>query len=105
MKLAGPDTKEQLLTLDYDFARKNYQSLLEKKAQLDLTILMTSQAIGERIIPLIPADLPDAPEFLNRWIFACIGFGIGLTLRIGPAIWARLRGKNTQTEKESVGFP
>jgi uncharacterized protein involved in exopolysaccharide biosynthesis len=105
MKLPGPDTKEQLLTLDYDFARKNYQSLLEKKAQLDLTVLMTNQAMGERMVPLILADLPEASDFPNRFIFVGIGLAIGLTLGICLAIWARLRGKNTQTEKESVGFP
>lgn len=93
------------MTLNYEFARKNYESLLAKKAEADLTVLMNNQSVGERMVTLYPADLPEGSDFPNRFIFVGVGLGAGFTLGVGLAMWARLRGKHVQTEKESVDLP
>jgi len=45
------DPEEQVLIIDYDFAQKQYQSLLAKKAEADLTVIMNNSAVGERMFP------------------------------------------------------
>lgn len=83
----SPVIEEQYkaLTRDYDNAQKDYQDLLAKKSTADLTIKMTNQSEGEQMLPLNPANFPDAPSFPNRLLFAAGGLGAGLALGIGLA--------------------
>jgi uncharacterized protein involved in exopolysaccharide biosynthesis len=88
-------------TRDYDNALKSYQELLAKKSTADLTVQMNSQAQGERISVLNPANLPDAPSFPNRLLFAAGGLGAGLGLGFLLAMWMEFRDKSIRTEADA----
>ena len=51
---------------------------------------------------LNPADLPQTPSFPNRLLFAGGGFGAGLILGLGLALWLELRDKAIRTEQDLV---
>jgi polysaccharide chain length determinant protein (PEP-CTERM system associated) len=99
----SPAVEEQYkgLTRDYDNAQKTYQDLLAKKSTADLTVKMNNQSEGERMFPLNPADLPDAPSFPNRLIFAVGGLAAGLALGCGIAMWLELRDNAIRTEADA----
>ena len=99
----SPAVEEQYKALmrDYDNAQKNYQDLLANKSKADLTVNMTNQSEGERMVNLNPANLPDAPSFPNRLLFAGGGLGVGLALGIGLAMWLELRDQSIRTEADA----
>lgn len=99
----SPTVEEQYkqLTRDYDNAQKNYQDLLAKKATNDLTINMNNQFEGEQMVPLIPANLPDAPSFPNRLYFALGGLAAGLVLGTAIAMWLEFRDTSIRTEADA----
>jgi uncharacterized protein involved in exopolysaccharide biosynthesis len=99
----SPAVEEQYkgLTRDYDNAQKNYQDLLANKSKADLTVNMTNQSEGERMINLNPANAPDSPSFPNRLMFAGGGLGVGLGLGIGLAMWLELRDQSIRTEADA----
>jgi capsular polysaccharide biosynthesis protein len=99
----SPAVEEQYkgLTRDSDNAQKNYQDLLANKSKADLTVNMTNQSQGERMINLNPANVPDSPSFPNRLMFAGGGLGVGLGLGIGLAMWLELRDQSIRTEADA----
>jgi protein tyrosine kinase modulator len=98
----SPAIEEQYkqLTRDYDNAQKEYQDLLGKRSTANLTIKMTNQSEGEQMLPLNPANLPDAPSFPNRLLFAGGGLAAGLGLGIGLAMLLELTDKSIRTEAD-----
>jgi len=100
----SPAVEEQYkqLTRDYDNSQKTYQELLTKKSSADLTVRMNNQSQGERMFPLNPANLPDAPSFPNRLLFAAGGLGSGLVIGMGLALWLELRDKAIRNEADVV---
>ena len=46
----------------------------------------------------IPADLPDAPSFPNRWLFAGGGLGGGLALGLVIGFVLELKDKSVRSE-------
>jgi uncharacterized protein involved in exopolysaccharide biosynthesis len=106
----SPAVEEQYkeLTRDYDNSQKTYQDLLAKKSTAEQTLKMINQSQGERMFPLDPANLPDAPSFPNRLLFAGGGLGFGLALGLGLAMWQELRDKAIRTEADAeaaLGLP
>ncbi len=99
----SPAIEEQykVLTRDYDNAQKTYQDLLAKKSSADLTVKMNNQSVGERMVPLIAADLPDAPSFPNRWIFALGGLAAGLALGAGISLLLEMRDNSIRNERDA----
>jgi polysaccharide chain length determinant protein (PEP-CTERM system associated) len=99
----SPAVEEQYkeLTRDSDNAQKNYQDLLANKSKADLTVNMTNQSEGERMINLNPASAPDSPSFPNRLMFAGGGLGVGLALGIGLAMWLEVRDQSIRTEADA----
>jgi polysaccharide chain length determinant protein (PEP-CTERM system associated) len=99
----SPAVEEQYkaLTRDYDNAQKSYQDLLAKKSTADLTVKMTTQAQGERMFPLNPANLPDSPSFPNRLLFAGAGLGAGLALGLVLALGVELTDKSIRSEADA----
>ena len=85
------ESKQKLLTIEYDSAVKNYEDLLAKKNAADLTVTMTNMAQGEQMALLAPANLPDAPTFPNLWAFIGLGSGFGLAFGIFRVLWIRFR--------------
>ena len=99
----SPAIEEQYkgLTRDYENAQKSYQDLLGKKSSADLTVKMNNQSEGERMFPLNPANLPDAPSFPVRWQFALGGLAAGLALGTGLSLWLELRDNSIRTEADA----
>lgn len=99
----SPAVEEQYkgLTRDYENAQKTYQDLLAKKSLADQTVIMNNESEGERMFPLNPANLPDAPSFPVRWMFAAGGLGAGVAIGIGLAMWLELRDKSIRTEADA----
>jgi uncharacterized protein involved in exopolysaccharide biosynthesis len=99
----SPAVEEQYkgLARDYDNAQKNYQDLLADKSKSDMALKMEQQQQGEQMHLLNPANLPDAPSFPNRLLFAGGGLGAGLVLGLGIALWLELRDKCIRTEADA----
>ena len=99
----SPAVEEQYkqVTRDYDNAQKNYQDLLAKKSSADLTVKMNNQSQGERMFPLNPASLPDAPSFPNRLLFAAGGLAAGLALGCGLTLWLEYRDNAIRTAADA----
>jgi succinoglycan biosynthesis transport protein ExoP len=104
---AAEDQYKRLIE-DYEKAQKSYQDLLAKKASPETAMDMGRQEVGERMTLLDPANLPDAPSFPSRPLFAGGGLAGGLVLGIGLALWLELRDKAVRTEQdveEAFGTP
>jgi len=106
----SPAVEEQYkgLARDYDNAQKVYQDLLADKSKSDMTLKMEQQQQGEQMHLLNPANLPDAPSFPNRLLFAGGGLGAGLALGLGIALWLELRDDSIRTEADAeaaLGLP
>lgn len=99
----SPAVEEQYkeLTRDYDNATKSYQDLLAKKSSADLTVKMNNEAQGERMFPVISANLPDAPSFPNRLYFTGGGLGAGLAIGFGLVMWLEFRDKSIRNEADA----
>lgn len=99
----SPAIEEQYkaLTRDYDNSQKTYDDLLAKKSSADLTVKMNNQAVGERMMPLILADLPDAPSFPNRWIFGLGGLAAGLAIGAGISLLLEMRDNSIRNERDA----
>jgi polysaccharide chain length determinant protein (PEP-CTERM system associated) len=99
----SPAIEEQYKALarDYENAEKNYQDLLANKSKSDLTLTMEQQQQGEQMRLLYPANMPDAPSFPNRLLFAGGGLGAGLALGLGIALWFEVRDKAIRTEADA----
>ena len=98
----SPAIEEQYkqLTRDYDNAQKDYQDLLTKKSSANLTVKMTTQSEGERMVPLNPANLPEDPSFPNRLSFAGGGLAAGLALGLGLALLLELSDNSIRNEAD-----
>jgi uncharacterized protein involved in exopolysaccharide biosynthesis len=89
------------LARDYDNAQKVYQDDLAKQSTSKMASQAASQAQGERMVPLNPANLPEDPSFPNRLLFAGGGLGAGLALGLGLALWLELRDKSIRTQADA----
>ena len=98
----SPGLEEQYkqLTRDYDTAQKSYQDLLARKSAPEMATGMERQEEAERMTLLDPANLPDAPTFPKRSLFAGGGLAGGLALGLGLALWMEMREKAIRTEQD-----
>jgi len=98
----SPAVEEQYkaLTRDYETAQKMYNDLLAKKSESEMQTDMERRQQGEQMRLLNPANLPDAPSFPVRWMFALGGLGAGLVLGSGLAMWLELRDKSIRSEQD-----
>jgi len=98
----SPAIEEQYkqLTRDYDNAQKDYQDLLAKRSVANLTVKMTTQSEGERMVPLNPANLPEDPSFPNRLLFAGGGLAAGLAVGLGLAMLLELTDNSIRNEAD-----
>ncbi len=98
----SPTVEEQYkqLTRDYDTAQKTYQDLLAKRSASETTQDVEKSQLGEQFELLGLADLPDAPSFPKRWLFAAGGLGAGLALGFGLALLFELKDDSIRTEPD-----
>jgi len=102
----SPAVEEQYkqLTRDYDTAQKGYDTLLAKKSESEIQTAMEREQQGEQMRLLNPADVPDAPSFPNRLLFAGGGLGAGLAIGLGLAFWLELRDTAVRTESDVIAI-
>jgi uncharacterized protein involved in exopolysaccharide biosynthesis len=89
------------LARDYDNAQKVYQDDLAKQSTSKMASQAEQQQQGEQMALLNPANLPDAPSFPNRLLFAGGGLGAGLVLGIGLTLWLEFRDRCIRTEADA----
>ena len=96
----SPSVEEQYkqLTRDYDTEQKAYDDLLAKKNDAERTADAERQQQGEQFRLLNPANMPTTPSFPNRLLFAGGGFGVGLVIGMGIALWFELSDKSIRNE-------
>jgi len=73
------------LTRDYETARANYRSLLDKKTSADMATDMERRQKAERFMVLDPAQVPEKPTKPNRPVLIAMSSVLGLALGIALA--------------------
>lgn len=98
----SPAVEEQYrkLTRDYDAAQKFYDDTSKQEKDSETQTAMEREQQGEQMTLLNQADLPDAPTFPNRLLFAGGGLAGGLALGFGLAMWLELRDQAVRTERD-----
>ena len=98
----SPNVEEQykILTRDYDTAQKNYQDLSAKRNASETTQDVEKSQLGEQFNLVGPADLPEAPSFPKRWLFAVGGLGAGLGLGLLLAFIFEMKDDSIRTEPD-----
>ena len=83
--------EQQLLVLmrDYDVTRKQYQTLLDKKLEAQLSQSLERRQKGERFRVLDPPSLPQRPTRPNRGalLLAGLAASLGLALGLPVLLW------------------
>jgi len=98
----GVEEQYKLLTRDNDNAQALYKDLLAKKNSAEVGSNMENQQEGEQMTILATANLPDAPSFPFRPLFAAAGMGGGLALGVVIAIFLEFSDKSIRTERDAA---
>jgi uncharacterized protein involved in exopolysaccharide biosynthesis len=75
------DEEYKQLTRDHETALAFYNSLLTKMNESSMATALEQRQQGEQFRVMDPPNLPDAPTFPNRIVFAGGGFAGGLVIR------------------------
>ena len=97
---SSPLVEEQYkdLTRDYETAQKFYDDLLTKMNQSKMATDLELQQQGEQFRVMDEPNLPDAPSFPNRTLFALAGLLLGLV--VGMLLSAFMEYKDTALRSE-----
>jgi succinoglycan biosynthesis transport protein ExoP len=97
-----PVREQQLadLTRDYDQSRANYDSLLRKKNDSELSSSLERRQQGEHFRILDPPSLPGKPYSPNRLKLSVIGLFVGLALGGAVSVGAEMMDDRLYSEKE-----
>ena len=96
--------KYKELSRDYDTAQQFYNSLLAKKNQSQMATELENQQQGEQLRLMDDANLPDAPTFPKRSVFALGGLAAGLALGVLLAAYLEYRDKSLRSERDVWAF-
>jgi uncharacterized protein involved in exopolysaccharide biosynthesis len=101
-----PEIEEQYnqITRDHQTALDFYHSLLKKIDESSMASAMEEAQQGEQFRVLDPANLPDAPQFPNPYVFAGGGFAVGLLLGLGLAALLEYRDTSLRNERDIWAF-
>lgn len=102
----APVREQQLadLTRDYDQSRTNYESLLAKRNQSQLSTNLEKRQQGEQFRILDPASLPQKPYQPNRLLLSCLGLVAGIVVGVGVTAATELTDDRIQRESELDGL-
>jgi polysaccharide biosynthesis transport protein len=94
------------ITRDYDQSKTDYESLLAKKNQSEMSTNLEKTQQGERFRMLDPPNLPVRPYKPNRLLLSAAGLVVGLAFGGGLA-FARenLSDKSTASARSRSWFP
>jgi uncharacterized protein involved in exopolysaccharide biosynthesis len=88
---SSAEQQYQQLSENYDTAQESYANLLAKNGEVENG--RGGLPPSERLRLSNAANLPDAPRFPNRRLFAAGGLGSGLALGLGMALWLEMRNR------------
>jgi polysaccharide chain length determinant protein (PEP-CTERM system associated) len=98
------EAKMKDLTRDHQTAQDFYDSLQTKMNQSQMATDLERRQEGEQFRVMDDANLPDAPTFPNRPIFAAGGFIIGLGLGLLLVSLLEYRDKSLRSERDVWAF-
>jgi polysaccharide chain length determinant protein (PEP-CTERM system associated) len=103
---ASPMVEEQYkqVTRDHDTALQFYNSLLTKMNESSMATALELRQQGEQFLVMDAANLPDAPTFPNRYMFAGGGLAFGLLVGIGIAAFLEYRDTSVRNELDIWAF-
>ena len=98
----SPVVEEQYkeLTRGYQTALDSYNDLLKKRSESAMSGELSKEQQGEQFMVLDPANLPDAPSFPNRPLFALGGLIGGLAVGLGLTFLREMQDTSLRTERE-----
>lgn len=97
----APVREQQLAEIerDYNLYRQDYNDLLNKKLQAELSASVEENQQGQQFRLVDPPSLPAKPSSPNRLRFSLAGFAGGLAFGLVLAFLVRLRDTSFHTEK------
>lgn len=100
----SPQIEEQYkeLTRDNETLQKIYDDDLGKERASEKQAAMELDQQGEQMQILNPADLPGAPSFPNRLLFAAGGVAGGLGIGLGLTMWLEMRDTSLRSERDVI---
>lgn len=105
-----PAREQQLATLmrDYDNLQRNYQTLLDKRLNARIAENLERKQQGEQFRVIDPANLPDTPEWPDKFRFIIAGFALGCGLGFGSSIFLeqlRVTFHDAEEAERILGIP
>jgi succinoglycan biosynthesis transport protein ExoP len=92
------------LMRDYDSAKTNYQSLLEKSYSAEMATELERKQEGERFQVLDAAITPQRPEAPNRPLFWVVSLLVGIAAGIGAVLLLEQIDTTIKTEAELLAL-
>ncbi len=99
---SAPQAEQELkvLTRDLERLNANYDQLLAKKLDAQMTERTEKRWRGERFRVLDPAYAPESPYYPNRMLFTLAGAVFGLLIGLGLAFGTELLDPSIKTQGE-----
>jgi len=88
------------LTRGYQTALDSYNQLLKNRDTSEMGAALERKQQGEQFVVLDPANLPSAPSFPNRPLFALAGLAGGLALGVGLTLFLELQDTSFRSERD-----
>jgi polysaccharide chain length determinant protein (PEP-CTERM system associated) len=98
------EAKMKDLTRDHQTAQEFYDSLLTKMNNSQMATDLERRQEGENFRIMDDANLPDAPTFPKRGMFAAGGFVLGLGLGVLVIAFLEYKDKSLRTERDVWTF-
>jgi uncharacterized protein involved in exopolysaccharide biosynthesis len=98
------DAEYKQLTRDHETALTFYNSLLTKMNESSMATALEQRQQGEQFRVMDPPNLPDAPTFPNRLVFAGGGLAIGLVMGLLIAGLLEYRDTSLRNERDIWAF-
>ena len=99
---AAPTRESELteLTRDYSTLQQNYQSLLAKKQESQISANLERRQIGEQFKILDPARLPEKPSSPDRPRLYLLGFAVAIAVGLGLAAITEYFDRTLRSEED-----
>ena len=99
---SSPSVEQQYkeLTRGYQTALDSYNQLLKNRDTSEMGAALERKQEGEQFVVLDPANLPSAPSFPNRPLFALGGLAGGLALGIGLTLFLEMQDTSIRSERD-----
>jgi hypothetical protein len=102
----SPQIEEEykLLTRDYGQAYAEYQDLLNKKNNSELSVDLERRQQGEQFRVMDSPNLPEEPTFPNPIIFTVGGIGGGIAIGLSMIVVLEMKDKALRSERDIEFF-